>query len=960
MVCSGIHWVSVIAVGSLGCAARPSAPASPLKAASSAASPDLASPYRFLAVQRGPDRVQRLADGGVGALVSREDGGMHREVVHVDGSVERSRTHSSDMLLGGVPVPARMGGGFLFWNSDALFRAPSWIGELTPITRLATNAIGVEFGYDFVLLFTSEVSPRALRLTPPYVTGLSPKGLIEVVASDDGRVLAFDAAGRIWASLDGARSYRDVTRELQNRVIGLDSNADGVACTLSEDKAAWLQKDGSFVVKPHARNRRAQWEPLERVAGNALPLPGERALVGDSGGVAVVDLKAGSVTSTKALAQPEVSCAPLALADEGIAACYYYAANPSLSVVSHVLAAKETGEKSFVGTPHVVASEEVVVVSSSCAGVAMNGLACVRGAGGTWRDVDVQATLNGQELLFWVPREGGGVVGVVSRLREGDGPPRAASIDPTDGALVTWDLSLDKIDAALLQGASGANWVATRDGTLRGYTAHGALVVDKRGHVTLGERRFEAVAGSRQMGLARDAQNRLFQSSDSGAHWFEVEAPPHGFFVEPPLEKRTGLLARLPSVPVMGCSPAGCSIDHSSGIGTWLRLGWPLQGPRAPARAATFAATVAFDEQAPAEPPSPQLPQLHCSVQGTPKKQPNSWTQVAKNEPLATYGDVFGTDTILKHGMRGTVHFARARFDASFVEPFEPEPRVLKARGVLASAADAAAGSDSGAARPVLSARLGRSDGVLLTSDDLSLWVSAAGKARPVRPKCSAESGYVDARGKLFVACGGFSGATRVENTETGEVVLRLPAAARYHDNDDVGMKFFPPGEPQLLNPDAIAVATDGSLGVVRVASVEPATVDNPAWFLSDAKPPVELAPWATLELASSPACAGNSGYRAVVQTRKPWVELEGAKGFSLPPGMSALVRWSPERVCLEAVENRRWAVAKHRAEPRLHEGDARGALYGRENWGGFARQRPARIVSSAGDVPAREAVDAC
>jgi len=67
---------------------------------------------------------------------------------------------------------------------------------------------------------------------------------------------------------------------------------------------------------------------------------------------------------------------------------------------------------------------------------------------------------------------------------------------------------------------------------------------------------------------------------------------------------------------------------------------------------------------------------------------------------------------------------------------------------------------------------------------------------------------------------------------------------------------------------------------------------------------PAELAPWSTLEPASSSGCAqSHDGVRAVVQTAAPWIAVEGSPGFRRTPGMNALVRWTPTRVCLEAVE---------------------------------------------------------
>ena len=100
------------------------------------------------------------------------------------------------------------------------------------------------------------------------------------------------------------------------------------------------------------------------------------------------------------------------------------------------------------------------------------------------------------------------------------------------------------------------------------------------------------------------------------------------------------------------------------------------------------------------------------------------------------------------------------------------------------------------------------------------------------------------------------------------------------------------------------ALGPDGKLAIIRTASGnEPATVDLPAWLLSAGAPPIELAPWASLEPASSPACAKGDGYRALIQTLPSWLDLEVGGASSGAGGMSAIVRWSPERVCLEAFE---------------------------------------------------------
>ena len=209
---------------------------------------------------------------------------------------------------------------------------------------------------------------------------------------------------------------------------------------------------------------------------------------------------------------------------------------------------------------------------------------------------------------------------------------------------------------------------------------------------------------------------------------------------------------------------------------------------------------------------------------------------------------------------------------------------------------------EQGSARPVLSTRPGHGAGVLLLNGGLSFWASGTGRIEPLPPDCATENGYVDGRGKLFVSCGSPGGATRILQADDGSTRLQLHAAAHFRIKRTLGTTYYAPGALPFVNPDAIAVGADGKLRVLRLPpGSAPPTADNPAWLLADDTAPLELAPWSTLQVASSAACAGGDGFRAVIQTHRPWLRLDGASSHL--SAMTALVRWSTERVCLEAVE---------------------------------------------------------
>jgi len=107
-------------------------------------------------------------------------------------------------------------------------------------------------------------------------------------------------------------------------------------------------------------------------------------------------------------------------------------------------------------------------------------------------------------------------------------------------------------------------------------------------------------------------------------------------------------------------------------------------------------------------------------------------------------------------------------------------------------------------------------------------------------------------------------------------------------------------------NRDVLALGPDGKIGVIRTPSgAVPATEKDPALLLLPGQPLVPLAPWSTLLPASAEACKQDAaGYRTILMTEGSWLNVVDG-GVSVPGerGMMAMVRWSKERVCLEAVE---------------------------------------------------------
>jgi hypothetical protein len=912
--------------------------------------------YRYLSLGVNNSLNQRALEAGRIGVIA--DGGV-REVVDVDGSVQLGADPEGENLMGAVPVPARLGGGFLFWGK-ALYRARSFTAPLDVITVLPTNAIGVEFGPNSLLLLQPHSAPRMFTLDPARSVQLSPKGVIDLAATDDGRALALDATGQALASIDAGKSWQVVTSAVGAAVHGLYQEQNEVAFVL-KGGGSWLQRDGRLVQQPFKpENVPARVQEQRRLVlwgrafSGGLPLPGARAWVNAGRGTAVVDLNSGSVSADKMLGSDTSSCTPVSLEDEGVVVCVNYAREAASTVViSHALTAAPVTEKTFAGTPRLSWGQSLSV-AASCSGAPEQASACARHRGGAWVEFKVPAeVLQAWELLYWVPRETGGVVALVGAADGVDNEYKVGLFDPLTGKLTAWDTTQETLNPSQSFG-EGSSLIVLAAGGLRGYTATRAIAVDAQGHVSSVSRSFASISSAGAHALARDDAENLWQTHDYGSHWQQIARPPFDAVPE-------GMAVKLDPRPSgrasrSYCSPIGCALEHSSGTGMWLRSGWPEDPARAQAGDDKAAPSKKRGPSAAPAWPEPVLPQLHCAaptegavhVIASPRKPPEpkasgEWLDVlAGNRALwrrpprmfanIAYRDLFATEnSYARNGLRAAVHLEitgarladliekKAPFELLFVEPFELNGTIRRVRTSMTGwslptvSAQATVGRESelfefdqsqGAARPVLSDQPGRAQGVLLINGGLSFMASPSGKVRQVRPGCTPGSGYVDARGKAFVTCAKYDGSTQLEELAApSRSLFRTPIAVHYRNTNNPGLRFLAPADAVFLNPDAIAVSGDGKLGILRLPPGElPSTLDNPAWLLSPDSAPIELAPWSTLEVATSPACANGAGVRAMVQTGKPWLEVVGTKP-GRAGGMTALVRWGVERVCLEAVE---------------------------------------------------------
>jgi hypothetical protein len=202
------------------------------------------------------------------------------------------------------------------------------------------------------------------------------------------------------------------------------------------------------------------------------------------------------------------------------------------------------------------------------------------------------------------------------------------------------------------------------------------------------------------------------------------------------------------------------------------------------------------------------------------------------------------------------------------------------------------------AAVPVLGDAPGTSDGILAVLDDehgIFLWAHAGRSTLltggPENAGFSPISAISRKTGELTLL---------VEDSECAPRVLEFDPKGRVRALFSLPRRAAQRACPG--NSDALALLPDGSAAVIRTPSSAPPSADDPALLLQPGKAPVALAAWSTLapfeQCSSDPAAA-----RALFATTEHWVALTHPNADETTPGMMAAVRWSPTKVCAEALE---------------------------------------------------------
>lgn len=554
------------------------------------------------------------------------------------------------------------------------------------------------------------------------------------------------------------------------------------------------------------------------------------------------------------------------------------------------------------------------------------------------------------DQVRWIPRLGRSPVAII----EGND---LATYDAAWGEIRPWQTQ--HLPSGFVQAARNVasprhdrerivdrRWSATAEGAVRAVLDDGrGIEVSTDGAITMWPFEYQRVAVAGARAFARSYDGRAFQTLDHGRSWAEVAAPPG---------------SPRGSFDPRACSMLGCD------LGAWLRLGWEATPPSpapeikkvqrapmlAPAPLLSLACLATGHGEAKATAQTPLSPQdLALGASRLPMPPPDSgfaleprvFSRAPTNPPHGSTGATGGPApravlaafplTVKLSGqpdepfghlvLQGPSQRPSSfKQDLSLVEPLAPPAPLRRFSWGLDAIAKAVHDA-------------GLSVTQLVSANALEVQAIV-----PVLPAAPAKAGSAPAptdmlvsfqqteHGTLYVlARGGSTSRVEVKLARPGGVVqsaAQLPggdiaALAVPDEGDEVILRFGPAGVTEIArlpappegrfapsNPDALALGPRGEIAVIRTPSgASPASSGDPALLIAPGPRLTALAPWSSAVTADDPSCAQtDDAYRAILQTATSWLRIAGRPiADAATSGMTARVRWSPSRLCIEAVE---------------------------------------------------------
>ncbi|WP_438014028.1 hypothetical protein WMF18_24270 [Sorangium sp. So ce315] len=913
-------------------------------------------PARYV-TQPAPGLVERVVQGD--RQVDRVVVSGRRAELH---GVERLVPVGDDggpELAGGAAFPAWArpgappGSGYVFWSDRDLYTAASFSGELRALAPLPGDVVGVFPWLDGIGLVTS-AGAFAVHAASGALRPLGLPSLVAAAAASERRALGLTALGRALLTLDAGASYRDVTAEL-GEAVAVDVRGEEIVAWTADGLERAVDAGGRVgeLRAPRAQlpaGGDAAWPdraPFARLAAAVdagLPLGDGGAAVAADGLVGRVDLATGRASSSAPLPPGSGACAPFRASDALLAVCV----GPDRASVVDISADARALriDRAFERRPGEEAAERFVGVDGEalgyvgpCEGLprprldlraisrgALTGgstqesaVFCVRRGPGAWVEHRLDPA-DATDVLAWIPRRGGGAVALVARpgafLRDAERVEERGALRVVRLARGEPPLSLPRLPRygepapallsralAVLADDTVEGWLPVEDHAAR----LAPVTIDASGRL----RRYplparaSALAASGPFALVETEDGRFFETIDRGKRWAPV-APPPG----------SG------AARVEGCSAVGCR------VGPFLRIGWS-SAPRAGAVPA-----------AGAEPPRGRAPRDRDGPRRPLRPAPVARLDCSFAGPLAAarVPESRGFGAVAAPPLRGS---APMRLGTLGVLTLPSFGGALPARGASAADAELAwiapldlRAEIRRAAVPLTSAALAQIE-YRPYEAQVALVIDRDGRVAPVAagPREACLAGVLDAAlatrpiggcaplrsvgvdlGDLAVFLSARYDGLAVSAVDLRAGARRASSAASRGGAPPAGLRELHVQRTARASPSgaqqprfAYGAGARGGAPVVVAVSASGGAVLSPVDPELGALGPEEaLAPLGELAAGSAPACAPRRGEARVVLPFESEIGLvPGALPGVIEAGTAgaAVIRWSRDRACLDAVE---------------------------------------------------------
>lgn len=558
-------------------------------------------PARYL--EEGARWIERAPDGTDRAI-------LNTKRVEVKGA-KVLRTAPGDVEVeGGAPLPGWLQGPakYLFWKGRDIYLATSFLGDLVKIAALQVDVSGSPFPWlDGIGLPTETgtvllVPGKAADLQDTRIAGLPVPGGVEGLAADGKRAVALNVFGRALLTVDGGKTFRDLGEEMGD-VRDYDVRGDDLVISAGAGRDRFVGPDGKVsdtAVSPGPlRGARPPdledaWADLSSdgaryfLTRNAIPLGGGVVLVVTGDRIAKVELETSRVISTTLIEDmDDVDCTPVKLSDTVLLACRGSDRATVIDVtgvpkIERTFEVADTIDGSDLdgfsaadgvglgylgpcsGPPPV--RDEVDAISGASSrnqSSQRSPVFCARAASDNWVEHRLDAD-DATDVIGWAPRPGGDAVALIARsdrvipdeqrvtTRGGLRVVRFPRMEPP--------LALSPYSSRSYTGAT-REMRAAADGSVEAWVNSNnygnstlAAVIDAQGHVHTRPipPRVDALVTEGPFALAHSDDGRLYETVDWGKRWIEVPAPPGN-----PQNTRPS------SCTAVGCAVAG-----------FARIGW--------------------------------------------------------------------------------------------------------------------------------------------------------------------------------------------------------------------------------------------------------------------------------------------------------------------------------------------------------------------------------------------------